>query len=263
MPGITPRLVLGLFLLPCLTAADFPPAGDFFRQGPHYFDIYSSRSKPSPFDETRPLAARARAYLDIHCSACHQPGGVLKGSLDLRFATPHARTGLFAPSGRRGPEGYLPRLRPGRPGDSEVYRRLGSMGNDAMPPLGRTSVDEPGLALIRAWIESLSDPPESASAPGMRIPQSSARTVFLLPERDGTRSAGSVLPRVAGEPAEPPAIRVCDAGGNCRDYSGGEVRTDAARDAWVSQAPAPLPRGRYWLVLSWNGRIGCRILLVL
>lgn len=265
MPGISPRraLVLFIFLLPCLVAAEFPPAGDFFRPGRQHFDIYSVQTKPSPYDESRPLEARARAYLDNHCSVCHQPGGVLKGSLDLRFATPLSRTGLFALSGRRGPDGYLSRLRPGRPGESEVYRRLSSKGSDAMPPLGRTSLDEPGLALIRAWIEGLPSAVQDSSLsspPPAPARHPSSRTLYLLRER---ADQGVFIPRAATEPAAPPAIRYCDAVGSCRYPASGATQDDSVRDGWVVPMAATIPRGRYRLVLTWEGRTGRRILLVL
>lgn len=199
-----------LILLACLAATcfplafPFPPAIGFFREGPLYSETYSARTQPSPFDESQPLEKRARSYLAIHCSACHRSGGVLQGSLDLRFNTPLSLTGLLALSDRRDADGKSlnrARICAGKPEDSDVYHRLRSTGKDAMPPLGRTSPDERGLALIRTWIISLQSMAPSRSDVGhwpseqnKNTPQKIYRVIFTKADR--ARHPGtSTLPR--------------------------------------------------------------------
>ena len=48
------------------------------------------------------------------------------------------------------------RIEPGVPESSAILYRMGERGNNAqMPPLATGIVDEEGIALIEAWVESL------------------------------------------------------------------------------------------------------------
>jgi len=106
------------------------------------------------------LEARAKAYLDANCAHCHNPRGAADTSaLDLSAATPvDRRYGVCKPpvavgrgSGDRPYDIY-----PGRPDDSIlVYRMQHSDPAIAMPELGRSTVHDEGVALIRDWIATL------------------------------------------------------------------------------------------------------------
>ncbi|MCA9581185.1 MAG: hypothetical protein KC416_05280, partial [Myxococcales bacterium] len=120
-----------------------------------------------PTDKNASLEERARSYLDTHCAACHQPGGWTSPEItfDLRVETPFAETQLC---GERALFPYPAntgdyRIDPGRPDNSNLLGRLsvegvGEVGE--MPPLGRSTVDPVGTALIRDWIRSLEGCPE-------------------------------------------------------------------------------------------------------
>jgi hypothetical protein len=165
------------------------------------------------------------------------------------------------------PEGFLPRVRPGRPGESDLYRRLGSTGSDAMPPLGRMSRDERGLALIRAWIEgmsgSLSTPsPRPALSPdSRRVEPTRLPPVRTSIHRANRADTGFSIPRAEGDPDAPPAVWMCD-GGPCRRLAAAVAWTDAAKQDWVVRPLAPPPRGGCRLILLWPGRAGRRNVLV-
>lgn len=84
-------------------------------------------------DASQALAKRARAYLDVNCGHCHQPGG---------FA---ARTGLYLDYDH---------------GNARTIDRRGKaiaelMRNGRMPLIGTTLVHEEGLELIQQYIRSL------------------------------------------------------------------------------------------------------------
>lgn len=110
--------------------------------------------------ETLPLAHRARAYLDSNCAHCHNDRGSADTSaLDLRFEAQAGRaSGICKPpvavgrgSGDRPYDIY-----PGRPDDSILLYRM--QHNDpaiAMPELGRSTVHEEAVLLVRDWIERL------------------------------------------------------------------------------------------------------------
>ncbi len=112
------------------------------------------------------LDARARAYLDNNCAHCHQPGGAAGSTgIDLRATAPTPDLRTFGvckspnSSGRVGTLTYD--LVPGHPEQSILLARMQSTRpKEMMPQIGRSTVHEEGVALIREWIKSL---PETTS----------------------------------------------------------------------------------------------------
>lgn len=107
-----------------------------------------------------PVAQAARAYLDVNCAHCHRPGAAASNSgLDLRWEQhdPHALgIGKRPVAAGRGAGGHLFDIVPGAPGQSILaYRMATTEGGIAMPEIGKETVDEDGLAVIRQWIEEL------------------------------------------------------------------------------------------------------------
>ncbi len=110
--------------------------------------------------EIADVAALARAYLDVNCAHCHQPGGMASNSgLDLRWEQddPHA-LGIRKPpvAAGRGAGGLLVSIEPGAPDKSILTHRMASTEPGvAMPELGKSTVDKEGLAVIRQWIDEM------------------------------------------------------------------------------------------------------------
>lgn len=111
-------------------------------------------------DESAPLDARARAYLDINCASCHSPDGLASHTnLDLTYTQddPRHRGILKRPtSAGRASMNLEFAIQPGDPDQSFLLRRL--LSTEAavrMPQIMRTVVHEEGVALIRDWIVSL------------------------------------------------------------------------------------------------------------
>ncbi|MEO8615749.1 MAG: PQQ-dependent sugar dehydrogenase, partial [Luteolibacter sp.] len=106
----------------------------------------------TPDDAGSTLEVRARSYLAVNCSYCHQPGGSGTG-WDGRAQITLAQTGLI-----NGASGSA--LNPGDKliilGDathSQVLSQVsGTNGYKRMPPLGSNVVDQAGINLLRAWI---------------------------------------------------------------------------------------------------------------
>lgn len=97
----------------------------------------------------------ARAYLDVHCAACHGPGGILGHRPNFRF---HAKPKEMAAIGRKPRQGWVgpedsTLIEPGDSSRSEVLSRMIIRGDRQMPPLGTNLVDEAGVDLIRKWIQ--------------------------------------------------------------------------------------------------------------
>jgi uncharacterized repeat protein (TIGR03806 family) len=109
---------------------------------------------------TGPTEPLARAYLDVNCAHCHQPGGGASNSgLDLRWeqADPHAIGIMKRPvAAGRGAGGHDFSVLPGQPDKSILLYRMDSADPGiAMPELGKASVDKDGVAVVRRWIAEM------------------------------------------------------------------------------------------------------------
>jgi len=111
-------------------------------------------------DESIDVGSRARAYLDINCSHCHNRSGPADTSglvLDLS-AEPDVAMGVCKPPVAAG-QGTGNRrfgIVPGRPEESILLYRMESTDPGAMmPELGRGLAHEEGNALVRRWISAL------------------------------------------------------------------------------------------------------------
>ncbi len=106
------------------------------------------------------LTAAARGYLDVNCAHCHRPGATASNSgLDLRWEqqSPDAvGIGKRPVAAGRGAGGHLFDIVPGAPDSSILTYRMGSPEPGvAMPELGKATVDEEGLDIVRRWIEEM------------------------------------------------------------------------------------------------------------
>lgn len=85
------------------------------------------------------LEERARAYFDVNCASCHQPGGYcdVQTTLDFRFETPYGNTSIFEHK-------------------SEINARMANYQElFSMPLLGTTFVHTEGYYLIKTYLNSL------------------------------------------------------------------------------------------------------------
>ncbi|MDP1737641.1 MAG: SO2930 family diheme c-type cytochrome [Caulobacter sp.] len=111
-------------------------------------------------DETAPVDARARAWLDINCSHCHSVKGPADTSgLYLEADDPVGPSlGLCKPpiAAGQGTGGFSQGIAPGDPDRSILIFRTGSTDPGAMmPELGRSLAHAEGLALLRRWIAAM------------------------------------------------------------------------------------------------------------
>ena len=111
-------------------------------------------------DPTEPLAARARAYLDVNCGHCHNRVGFASNSglyLDMEESDPSAQgVGKRPVAAGRASGGLEFAIAPGAPDKSILVHRMASVEPGVMmPQLGRTLVHDEGLALVRAYIRQM------------------------------------------------------------------------------------------------------------
>ena len=107
-----------------------------------------------------PAEPLARAYLDVNCAHCHQPGGGASNSgLDLRWEQDdrHAIGIMKRPvAAGRGAGGHDFSILPGAPDKSILLYRMDSAEPGiAMPELGKASIDNEGVAVVRRWIAEM------------------------------------------------------------------------------------------------------------
>ncbi len=107
-----------------------------------------------------PLAARARAYMDVNCGHCHSRAGFASNSgLYLQ----HDEPGLAAQginkrpvAAGRGSGGHSVAIAPGAPERSILVHRMESNEPGVMmPQFGRSVAHEEGVALVRAYVAQL------------------------------------------------------------------------------------------------------------
>ncbi|MFT7485607.1 MAG: putative repeat protein (TIGR03806 family) [Candidatus Paceibacteria bacterium] len=124
------------------------PPGFKADQAPRFVD---------PESDQAPLAERSRVWLDVNCAMCHQPNGPGNASIDLRYQTPLANTGLVNQSPSQGDLGIQSALilAPGAAARSLLVHRIKTTGAGRMPPIGTNVVDDSAVALLTAWIESM------------------------------------------------------------------------------------------------------------
>lgn len=123
-------------------------------------DPAAAPAVPDWRDDTLPVDARARAWLDVNCAHCHRAEG------------PASNSGLFLTWGEtdmtalgvnkrpvaagRGAGDLEFDIAPGEPSRSILLRRVESAEPGIMmPELGRSLTDPEAVALLGRWIESL------------------------------------------------------------------------------------------------------------
>jgi putative heme-binding domain-containing protein len=110
-----------------------------------------------PYNDHWDLNSRARSYLHVNCSHCHQFGAGGTADIELRYDVPLPQTktlGVRPVQGTFDIEGANI-LAPGDPYRSVLYYRMAKLGQGRMPHIGSEIVDEKGVRLIHDWIRQL------------------------------------------------------------------------------------------------------------
>jgi len=112
---------------------------------------------PSVGNQTASIETRARAYLDVNCSHCHQPGGPAATSLDLRFEISESAMGVIDATPQNGSLGLSDAklVSPGDRENSTLWLRMNTLDSERMPPVATHRIDETGVDLIGQWIDGL------------------------------------------------------------------------------------------------------------
>jgi uncharacterized repeat protein (TIGR03806 family) len=120
------------------------------------------------------LQERSRSYLDANCAQCHQPGGT-GITFDARYDTPLTNQNLInVPASVTLGYDHAEIIAPEDVWRSVIWDRINVVdGTNAtkiqMPPLARNVIDTNAVAVLGAWINSLSAP-QPAEAPPVLAP---------------------------------------------------------------------------------------------
>jgi uncharacterized repeat protein (TIGR03806 family) len=112
-------------------------------------------------DESAPVDARARAWLEINCAHCHRSDGPAKTS-GLHLLADEKNLfvlGVGKPpvAAGRGSGGLKYDIVPGKPDQSILFYRIASSDPGVMmPELGKKLVHVEGVELVKHWINQLS-----------------------------------------------------------------------------------------------------------
>ena len=114
---------------------------------------------PEILDNSASLDVRARGYLHSNCGNCHMPGGGGRGPADFRYSLTGSLASMnicdVTPEVSNLGIANARLLAPGDPSRSIIAVRMQRLDSSTMPPVGHHVVDSDGLALISAWINSI------------------------------------------------------------------------------------------------------------
>src|SRR5262249_16952916 len=108
-------------------------------------------------DESLPIEARARSYLQSNCAHCHMKWGGGNAEFQLLATLPLDELGIV--NARPG-QGMFnlddPKvLVPGNPERSMIYHRMTKLGLGRMPHVASNVVDEKAVKMLAEWIRQL------------------------------------------------------------------------------------------------------------
>jgi len=108
-------------------------------------------------DTSKPLALRARSYIDMNCAHCHRVGGhcdYVPQRFDFSNTNNYTLGICLTPLFQVPDHPYV--IKAGDADQSElVYRIDTNEGSEMMPIIGRTLIHDEGVQLIKDWINSL------------------------------------------------------------------------------------------------------------
>jgi len=136
-----------------------------FNQNIQPSDVNNFTTVAAKDDPNASLELRARSYIDVNCSSCHQPNSGNRAVFDARITNDLTDQQLiygFLNNSLDLTDPYT--VVPQNVPRSMIHHRLNSLASGiAMPPIAKGKVDDAGVQLIADWINSLppQGPPEA------------------------------------------------------------------------------------------------------
>jgi uncharacterized repeat protein (TIGR03806 family) len=144
----------------------------------------------NPYDESGDPERRARAYLQVNCSHCHQfnAGGTANVALGIEVPLSETKTvgvrpiqGTFNIPGARV-------IAPGEPERSVLYYRISKVGGGRMPRVGSNQVDERAIRLFHDWIARMRPTERLVSGADLRADADDRAALASLKQSAGVPS---------------------------------------------------------------------------
>lgn len=112
---------------------------------------------PPLTDESATIEQRARAYLDVNCSNCHQPQGPAPTTMNFRVDADNGVMNAIDVVPQAGSFDIVDAriIARGSKERSVLWHRMRSLDDARMPPLSTHVVDEAAVKIIGDWIDSL------------------------------------------------------------------------------------------------------------
>jgi uncharacterized repeat protein (TIGR03806 family) len=122
----------------------------------------------NPYDESADLNERARSYLHVNCSHCHQFNAGGAAAIVLSYNVELEKSLMLGVRPTQGTFGisHAKILSPGDPFGSVLYYRIAKLGSGRMPRVGSRVVDEKAVNLFYDWIAQLPSSDEKQPAAG-------------------------------------------------------------------------------------------------
>ena len=110
---------------------------------------------PELGDEDVAPTDRARAYMDVNCAHCHQPGSSAPTPLDLRYATLAAQMNAVSVPPLIGDLGLTNAfiVAPGVKESSVLWERMRVLDGNRMPRMGTERVHAVAVDIVGEWID--------------------------------------------------------------------------------------------------------------
>jgi len=112
---------------------------------------------PPLTDESATIEQRARAYLDVNCSTCHQPQGTAPTGMNFRVDVDAGGMNAIDVAPQAGSYDIVDAriIARGSKERSVLWHRMRALDDARMPPLSTHVVDEAAVKLLGDWIDSL------------------------------------------------------------------------------------------------------------
>lgn len=120
-------------------------------------ELAEAKRLVDPYDTSANLNERARSYLHINCSQCHQfnAGGAATIALSHEVKLEDAKMLNVRPTQGTFRIANAKIITPGDPYSSVLFYRISKLGGGRMPRLGSSEVDDRGVKLLHDWIAGL------------------------------------------------------------------------------------------------------------
>ena len=99
----------------------------------------------------------SESYLHYNCSGCNNPSTNTPSKIDFRYKTAFNDMNIcdVAAEHEFNDEVGLKILDPENKDNSAIYKRLNTVGDGQMPPLGRHQIDMKAVQVIGNWIDEI------------------------------------------------------------------------------------------------------------